>query len=142
MAKRRKAAPVTLTDGQRERIERLWFYYGNHGPKTTPGNHQFIQGLLEHGLDLRPLHTKRTPRSERPTPECEAAVEAVLAAGVEGTGDAGGRGSVLRLVPSPDGGGKSPAPDPELKELLEDIRRGHFVRRAREGRQTQGDDAA
>src|SRR5215207_5328555 len=104
MAQRRKATPVALTDRQHDRLERLWFYYGNYGPQTTPGNHQFIQGLLEHELDLRPLQTKRTPKSERPTPECEAAVQAVLAAGGDGTGDAGGRGSVLRLIPSLDEG--------------------------------------
>lgn len=69
MAKRREAAPAALTDEQRERLERLWFYYGNYGLKTTPGNHQFIQGLPEHGLDLRPLQTKRTPKSEKSTPE-------------------------------------------------------------------------
>jgi hypothetical protein len=80
MANRRKATPVTLTRTQRERLERLWFYYGNYGPQTTPGNHQFIQSLLEHGLDLRPLQTQRTPKSERPTLECERAVQAVLAA--------------------------------------------------------------
>jgi hypothetical protein len=34
MAKRRIATPVTLTDAQRERLERLWFVYGNYGPKT------------------------------------------------------------------------------------------------------------
>jgi hypothetical protein len=90
MAKRRQATPVTLTDSQRDRLERLWFYYGNYGPQATPGNHQFIQGLLEHGLDLRPLQTKRTPRSERPTLECEAAVEAVLVAGVDSTGTPAG----------------------------------------------------
>ena len=66
MAKRKKAAPITLTEIQRERLERLWFYYGNYGPETSPGNHQFIQWLLEHGLDLRPLLTNRTPKSERP----------------------------------------------------------------------------
>jgi hypothetical protein len=104
MAKRRKAEPVTLSDGQRERLERLWFYYGNYGPETTPGNHQFIQGLLEHGLDLRPLRTKRTPKSELPTPECEQAVEAILAASTDGAGDAGGRPGCLSLGPSPDGG--------------------------------------
>jgi hypothetical protein len=79
MAKRRKVTPVTLTLEQRERLERLWFYFGNYGPKTTPGNHGFIQRLLENGIDERPLHNKRTHRSEIPTPECEAAVEAVLA---------------------------------------------------------------
>ncbi len=55
MAKRRVVTPVTLTAEQREWPERLWFYYGNYGPATTPSNHQFIQGLLEHGIDLRPL---------------------------------------------------------------------------------------
>lgn len=143
MAKRKQATPVTLTDSQRERLERLWFYWGNYGPQAKPGNHQFIQGLLEHGLDLRPLQTKRTPKAERPTEECEAAVEAVLAAGGDGTvEDTGGERSVLRLVPSPDGEGKAPTPDPEMKELLEDIRRRHFAGRERERHQTEGDDAA
>lgn len=142
MAKRRKAAPVTLTETQRERLERLWFYYGNYGPATTPGNHQFIQGLLEYGLDLRPLLTKRTPKRERPTPECERAVEVVLAAGKEVTGEGNGRRSVLRLVPSTAGGRKSAAPDPELKELLDDIRRRQFVQRGRTGHHTGGEDAA
>ena len=75
MPRGRKATPVTLTDSQRERLERLWFVYGNYGPKTTPGNHSFIQGLLEHGKDMRPL---RLP-GYKPTAECEAAVDAVLA---------------------------------------------------------------
>jgi hypothetical protein len=78
MAKRRKVTPVTLTPEQREKLERLWFYYGNYGPKTTPGNHSFIQRLLENGIDERSLHNKRTPKLEIPTPECEAAVEAIL----------------------------------------------------------------
>jgi hypothetical protein len=110
MAKRRKAAPVTLTEGQRERLERLWFYYGNYGLRTTPCNHQFIQGLLEHGLDLRPLHTKRTPKSERPTPECEAAVEAVLAASGGDAEEGATRPAFLKLVPSPGGERKPGAP--------------------------------
>jgi hypothetical protein len=142
MAKRRKAAPVTLTDAQRERLERLWFYYGNYGPQATPGNHQFIQGLLEHGLDLRPLLTKRSPKSERPTPECEHAVDAVLAAGDDGKADVDGRQSVLRLVPSPGGVRKSLAPDQELKELLNDIRRRHLARRGPDVRYPGGEDAA
>src|SRR2546421_5388618 len=114
MARRRAAKPVTLTDSQRERLERLWFYYGNYGPKTSPGNHQFIQGLLEHGLDLRPLQTKRTPKSERPTEECEAAVEAVLAAGGAGGGGGGGPGGRPRPIPSPGGRRKTAAPHPEV----------------------------
>ena len=79
MPKIRKAIPVTLTPEQRKQIERLWFYYGNYGPKTTYGNHHFIQGFLEHGRDHRPLFTTRTPKRDRPTPECEQAVDAVLA---------------------------------------------------------------
>ncbi len=97
MAKRRQPAPVSLTDRQRERLERLWFVYGNYGPKTTPGNHQFIQGLLEHGLDLRPLQTKRTAKRDRPTEECEAAVEAILSS--HGGGGGAERPAPLRLVP-------------------------------------------
>lgn len=77
MAKRRNETTITLTAEQRERLERLWFYYGNYGPKTTSGNHSFIQRLLENGFDERSLHTKRTPKSELPTPECEAAVESI-----------------------------------------------------------------
>jgi hypothetical protein len=79
MAKRRKVMPVILTPDQRDRLERLWFYYGNYGPKTTTGNHNFIQRLLENGYDERPLYTNRTPKCEKPTLECEAAVETVLA---------------------------------------------------------------
>ena len=105
MPKVRKATPVTLTAEQRERLERLWFYYGNHGPQTTPGNHSFIQSLLEHGIDVRSLFTKRTRKSERPTPACEQAVEAVLALkqGVEGDPDSpaqGTPGNGLRLISS------------------------------------------
>ena len=70
-------------------------------------------------------------------------MEAVLAAVGDGTGeDADGRRSVLRLVPSPDGGGKAPTPDPEIKELLKDIRRRHFARQEYEGRHPEGEDAA
>ena len=78
MPKIRKAIPVTLTVEQRKRIENLWFRYGNYGPKTTRGNHHFIQRLLEQGIDIRPLFIKRTPKRDRPTPECEGAVDAVL----------------------------------------------------------------
>ncbi|PYS78118.1 MAG: hypothetical protein DMF66_07510 [Acidobacteria bacterium] len=115
---------------------------GNYGPETTPGNHQFIQGLLEHGLDLRPLQTKRTPKSERPTPECEAAVEAALAADDGGAGEGRGQAGVLRLVPAPGGARKPSAPDPDLKEILDDMRRRHKVQRERIERDPDGKDAA
>lgn len=140
MASRRKAAPVTLSDAQRERLERLWFYYGNYGPKTTPGNHQFIQGLLDHGLDLRPLQTKRTPKSERPTEECEVAVDAVLAMGRDAEGQRE-HTSLLRLVPSA-GRREAPSPDPELKRLLDEIRSRHLSPPDPERLDSGGKDAA
>jgi hypothetical protein len=70
--RRKRAEPrrVELTDGQRARLEDLWFVYGNHGPKATMENHGFIQGFLERGSDERNFY--------KPTPECLAAVDAVL----------------------------------------------------------------
>ena len=122
MAKRRAATRVILTDAQRERLERLWFIYGNHGPKTTPGNHQFIQGLLEHGLALRPLQTKRTAKWDIPTDECVAAVEAVMSS-KDGEGEVGARFGLLRLVSSPGNALKTGAPDQELRKMLDEMRR-------------------
>ncbi|MDT5272801.1 MAG: hypothetical protein QOH49_4987 [Acidobacteriota bacterium] len=140
MAKSRQAAPVTLTDSQRERLEHLWFVYGNHGPRTTPGNHQFIQGLLEHGLDLRPLQTKRTAKRDIPTDECVTAVEAVLAS----TGGEEGaiRPALLTLVPAPAGERKAVTPDPELKRMLDEMRMRLPANRDRGGLDTGGKDAA
>ena len=141
MAKRKKATPVTLTGDQRERLERLWFYYGNYGPATTPGNHQFIQGLLEHGLDLRPLHTKRTAKKDKPTEQCEAAVEAIL--NPTGVDDAGAAPfGALRLVASPGSDGRKQTPDPELERMLEEMRRRLPSNRNRGGFDTGGKDAA
>jgi len=141
MAKSRKATPVTLTGSQRERIEHLWFVYGNHGPKTTPGNHQFIQGLLEHGLDLRPLQTKRTAKRDRQTEECEAAVEAVLAA-PDDVEEGAARSGRLRLVPAPDSERRTQPPDPELKRMLDEMRERLTTTRGRGGLDAGGDDAA
>ena len=137
----RKATPVTLTNAQRERLESLWFVYGNHGPKTTPGNHQFIQGLLEHGLDLRPLQTKRTAKRDIPTAECVAAVEAVLASA--GDGEEGvTRRHLLSLVPVPAGGRKAVTPDSESKRMLNEMRRRLPSNRDRGGIDPGGKDAA
>jgi hypothetical protein len=120
MAKRRKVIPVTLTGEQREWLERLWFYFGNYGPKTTSGNHSFIQRLLENGIDERPLYTKRTPQSEIPTPECEAAVETVLSmkSGSGCGGKRGGAGS-LKLISNAEERPR-PSPHPELKAVLDE----------------------
>ena len=139
MAKGRTATRVTLTDAQRDRLERLWFVYGNYGPKTTPGNHQFIQGLLEHGLDLRPLQTKRTAKRDIPTEECVAAVEAVLAS--TGCGEEEGpRFGLLRLLPTPDEKREKHPPDPELKRMLDELRR--HLRAGRGGFDAGGKGAA
>ena len=130
MPKVRKATPVIFSSEQREQLERLWFYYGNHGPQTTPGNHYFIQSLLEHGIDVCPLFTRRTRKADQPTPECEAAVDAVLAIkrGAEGAPDSpaqGTPGTGLRVVSS---NGQQPRPaDPELKALLDDLKRRYRV---------------
>ena len=69
--KRRESRKVGVTEVQRRELERLWFIYGNYGPKTTPGNHQFIQGFLERGQDERDFN--------KVTPECLATVDEVLA---------------------------------------------------------------
>ena len=141
MANRRTATRVTLTESQRDRLERLWFVYGNYGPKTMPGNHQFIQGLLEHGLDLRPLQTKRTSKRERPTEECEAAVEATLAS-PDAVDEGAARSALLRLVPSPDVERRAQAPDQELKKMLDEMRRRLPANGGRGGFDAGGKDAA
>jgi hypothetical protein len=142
MPKGRNAKPVTLTGSQRERLEHLWFVYGNHGPKTTPGNHGFIQGLLEHGLDLRPLQTRRTAKRDIPTEECVAAVEAALAAPDDDADEGAARFGRLRLVPSHDAGHGKPEPDPELKRMLGEMWRRLTANRGRGEPDTGGEDAA
>ena len=123
MAIRRKAAPVTLTAEQRARLERLWFVYGNYGPKSTPGNHSFIQRLIENGIDERPLNSKRTPKSQIPTPECEARVDKILSEPEhESESDTRHASRTLHIVPP---SGKEQAPpsiNPELKIILRDIK--------------------
>jgi hypothetical protein len=141
MRKSRQAAPVTITDAQRERLEHLWFVYGNHGPKTTPGNHQFIQGLLEHGIDIRPLQTTRTAKRDIPTGECVAAVERILTS-ADGGEDEPARFGRLRLVPAPAGRSQTLAPDPELKRLIDEMRQRASAERGCGGADAGGKDAA
>ena len=137
MAKRRKATPVTLTPGQRAGLERLWFVYGNYGPKTTPGNHSFIQGLLEQGLDLRPLITNRSRKSEIPTPECVVAAEEVLKR-ANAAEEKDGRSGVgaLRVVSGATGREHLP-PDPEFKAMLDNMKQRRGVA---DGRLRDDDD--
>lgn len=69
--KRRESRKVGVTEVQRRELERLWFIYGNYGPRHTMENHYFIQGFLERGQDERDFN--------KVTPECLTAVDAVLA---------------------------------------------------------------
>jgi hypothetical protein len=142
MAKRREVKSVTITPEQRDRLERLWFYYGNYGPKTTPGNHSFIQRLLENGIDERSLHNKRTPKSEIPTPECERAVEAILSILSEpGSSDERIKASGLRVVSN----AKEHEPlhvDSEMKAILDDMKHRYRVRHAQLENESDTPDAA
>jgi hypothetical protein len=143
MARSRKATPVTLTAEQRTRLERLWFIYGNYGPKSTPGNHSFIQRLIENGIDERPLNNKRTPKSQIPTPECEAAVDKILSnPGHSSESDARHAGRTLHIVwPS----GKEPAPpfiDPVIKTIVRDMSLRQLSRRERLNSEDDTPDAA
>src|SRR2546429_4807110 len=131
MAKRSEVKSVTLTPEQREGLERLWFYFGNYGPKTTPGNHSFIQRLLENGIDERSLHTKRTPKLERPTPECERAVEKMLSLQTElESQEERIRKSGLRVISKTEERKPSEV-DPEMRAILDDMKRHYSVMRAR-----------
>ena len=68
--KRREVKKVQVTEELRRQLERLWFIYGNYGPRHTMENHYFIQGFLERGQDERDFNDV--------TAECLAAVDAVL----------------------------------------------------------------
>lgn len=131
MAQRRKVIPVTLTQEQREKLERLWFVYGNHGPQMTNGNHSFIQGLLERGQDERPLKQ----RGYIPTAECERAVDKVLSGDQEPEEEdfaaerlrrfrlisGPGAPDPVKLSPEPDPVKLSPEKDGELKGLIKSL---------------------
>lgn len=120
MPKAREATPVTLTDAQHSRLENLWFVFGNHGPKATPGNHTFIQTILEHGLDIRPLRNKRTPKSQIPTPECEAAVDRIL-----GQPHVPHERPTLRLVTTPTATRPRLKLDAEVVSMLDSMKSRH-----------------
>jgi hypothetical protein len=142
MAKRRKIKSVTLTAEQRDGLERLWFYYGNYGPKTTSGNHSFIQRLLENGIDERSLHNKRTPKSEIPTPECERAVEAILSLRSDSESpDERIRASGLRVVSKADEH-QALDVDPEMKSMLEEMKRRNRLMHERVESESDTPDAA
>lgn len=39
---------LSLTQSQLDRFKKLWFIYGNNGPKCTLFNHKLVQGFLEY----------------------------------------------------------------------------------------------
>jgi len=79
-----------LTIGQRERLQKLWFEYGNGGRRSTLGNHRFIQDLIAHGEDNRQFYidgaanmrerglTEGQVNERKLTQECVEAVDAIL----------------------------------------------------------------
>jgi hypothetical protein len=139
----RKAAPVTLTAGQRTRLERLWFIYGNYGPKSTPGNHSFIQRLIENGIDERPLNTKRTPKSQIPTQECEAFVDKILSESRHGSeSDSRYAARTLHVVPPSGKEQAQPSIDPEIKTILRDMNLRQLSTRERLNSEDDTPDAA
>ena len=54
---------IVLSEQQREKLEKLWFIYGNNGKKHTHHNHRFIQNILEHGEDTE-LFYKNADKSK------------------------------------------------------------------------------
>ncbi len=42
---------VLLFSDKIEQLQKIWFMFGNHGKKTTNGNHKLIQHLLEENGD-------------------------------------------------------------------------------------------
>ena len=145
MAIRRKAAPVTLTAEQRARLERLWFIYGNYGPKSTPGNHSFIQRLIENGIDERPLNHKRTPKSQIPTLECEACVNKILSEPGRGSGsesDVRRAGHTLHIIPPSGKEQAQPSINTELQTILRDMNLHQLNTRERPNSEDDTPDAA
>jgi hypothetical protein len=143
MARSRKAVPVTLTAEQRARLESLWFIYGNYGSKSTPGNHSFIQRLIENGIDERPLNTKRTPKSQIPTPECEASVDKIISEPGQGSeSDSRHAGRTLHVVPPSRQEQAPPSIDSELKTILRDMNLRRLSARERLNSEDDTPDAA
>jgi hypothetical protein len=61
---------MELTDNQREKLNNLWFIFGNGGKKHSMKDHKFIQGFLEHNKDLRNFY--------KPSDECVIEVDKIL----------------------------------------------------------------
>jgi hypothetical protein len=61
---------IILTEDQIEKLNNLWFIYGNNGKKFSMKDHKFIQGFIEHKEDLRNFY--------KPSLECMAEVDKIL----------------------------------------------------------------
>lgn len=81
---------MELTEKQLEAFRKLWFVYGNHGKKCTPGNHSLVQGFYQYHEDRRDFYLEgKKNMAERfgqeyadkngITDECLNAVNEVLA---------------------------------------------------------------
>jgi hypothetical protein len=65
----------------KHKLSNLWFVYGNGGPKSTNGNHKFIQRLVEHterGTNWTEQEWKQNKNFYKPTKECLEAVTALV----------------------------------------------------------------
>lgn len=67
---------IVITDEQRNKLNNLWFIYGNNGDKHSHCNHRFIQNFLEHGEDTELFYKNCT--KDKLTEECVKAVRSIL----------------------------------------------------------------
>ena len=77
-----------LSTHQRSELIKLWFIYGNNGPKHTHHNHRFIQNIIEHGEDTEKFYRNASRQRTvaaginwetiKLTDECVNAVRAIL----------------------------------------------------------------
>jgi len=61
---------VRYPDSVQQALERLWFVFGNNGPKSTMGNHKFIQRHVE--------GRSHEARYYKPTMECREEVNRAI----------------------------------------------------------------
>lgn len=69
---------VVLTSEQKNKLQKLWFIYGNGHEKHTLGNHKFIQRLLETNEDNRKLYVNGNSVLNKLTSECQLEVDKIL----------------------------------------------------------------
>lgn len=84
------AKPIDLNEEQKKALEKLWFIYGNSGPKATKGNHGYIQGFIQYNEDRKEFYLQGEKNMQKRglseelinkmklTEECIEAVDKVL----------------------------------------------------------------